>query len=344
MPTIKSVSCSMSTQTNTRLCGSVQISELLDEYRLNCFYCSATFPLEKHLKFIKHLKDKHFDKEESFKMLKYPIADHDYTTIRPKSPDRINVFSSAPTTLTPKFMESKDRPFNIGMAQTLMKLLDDTLLNPNFRLTEEDNILVIKSNNNNNMDSTNVLKQIINTKSNASPEVGKRTVINKQNTSTPNVKPVLNQTVTLRPRSLPVKRKIETVTERILERKREPRTERILEPDTELKIEVDSESELEFLTDLPERSPSPSIASTSSSSSSRNIVSAELNEPYIELPPIKKNIFNEKDALVEKRVVEQTLKSINDFETVYKTVKKRHPRVRTQTIHLKRNSFDFIFV
>ncbi|XP_065369842.1 uncharacterized protein LOC135962041 [Calliphora vicina] len=81
IPMIKSVSCSMWTQTNTRLCGSVEISDLIEEYRLNCFYCSEIFPLEKWSAFVVHLREKHFKKEEAFKMSKYHSQDHDYTPI-----------------------------------------------------------------------------------------------------------------------------------------------------------------------------------------------------------------------------------------------------------------------
>lgn len=80
VPIIKSVSCAVSTQTNTRLCGTVQVSELADEFRFNCFYCSEVFPLTKWKKFTTHVKKKH-DFEEAFKISKYISDDHDYTPI-----------------------------------------------------------------------------------------------------------------------------------------------------------------------------------------------------------------------------------------------------------------------
>ncbi|XP_065367749.1 zinc finger protein 227-like isoform X2 [Calliphora vicina] len=81
IPLFKSDSKAASTQTNTRYCGTIQVSEFADEYRINCFYCCKSFPMEKWKIFRNHLKKQHFEDEEAFKISKYVSDDHDYTTI-----------------------------------------------------------------------------------------------------------------------------------------------------------------------------------------------------------------------------------------------------------------------
>ncbi|KAI8123768.1 Zinc finger protein 358 [Lucilia cuprina] len=81
IPIVKPENRSISTQTNTRLCGTVEVSECAEEYRLNCFYCPVTYPLAYYKKFISHMKKKHTDFEAAFDIPKYVSDDHDYTPI-----------------------------------------------------------------------------------------------------------------------------------------------------------------------------------------------------------------------------------------------------------------------
>ncbi|XP_046811743.1 uncharacterized protein LOC111679022 isoform X3 [Lucilia cuprina] len=81
IPIVKPENRSISTQTNTRICGTVEVSECAEEYRLNCFYCPVTYPLAYYKKFISHMKKKHTDFEAAFDIPKYVSDDHDYTPI-----------------------------------------------------------------------------------------------------------------------------------------------------------------------------------------------------------------------------------------------------------------------
>ncbi|KAI8123766.1 Zinc finger protein 112 [Lucilia cuprina] len=187
LPFIKTISCSMSTQTNTRLCGSVQISEFLDDYRLNCYYCNENFPLEKWSKFVEHLKENHYKEEEAFKNFKYFSKEHDYTPIfatpiktlktqlayanskvsavevipqqtsfnqdtwqensHMRSTDEAVTetppLEPVPIIAKPLFANPpEDKSFNINLADKLIKLLDETLLNPNFHNNEKQNLTI----------------------------------------------------------------------------------------------------------------------------------------------------------------------------------------------------------
>ncbi|XP_037811387.1 uncharacterized protein LOC119603428 [Lucilia sericata] len=185
LPFIKTIACSMSTQTNTRLCGLVQVSEFVDDFRLNCFYCNENFPLEKWSKFVQHLKENHYEEEEAFKNFKYFSKEHDYTPIFTTSNKKSKTQTSqannkvsalqtsglsgtsqqeksyirstdmfvtetpplepVPIIATPLFANSPepiDKSFNINLADKLIKLLDETLLNPNFHNNEKQNLTV----------------------------------------------------------------------------------------------------------------------------------------------------------------------------------------------------------
>ncbi|KAM7342532.1 uncharacterized protein ACRADG_009922 isoform 1-T1 [Cochliomyia hominivorax] len=80
IPLIQPIQFSKCTQTNTRLCGIVEVSDLADDYRLKCFYCCEVFPIEKWKKYLSHLTRNH-ENEEAFRIDKYVSNDHDYTSV-----------------------------------------------------------------------------------------------------------------------------------------------------------------------------------------------------------------------------------------------------------------------
>lgn len=91
IPLIQPQQCSKSCQTNSRLCGLVEVSDFVDDYRLCCFYCDEVFSLSYHKRFITHLKKRHHHEEEAFKINKYVSDDHDYTAIRTEESNNENI-------------------------------------------------------------------------------------------------------------------------------------------------------------------------------------------------------------------------------------------------------------
>lgn len=194
MPLIKTVSYSTNTQTNTRLCGLVQISEFVDKYRLNCFYCMETYNLDKWYDFVQHLKQQHYEQEEAFKNFQYLSQEHDYTPIgiptskkeiiKKKTHDisnqNLNILNEIPEILAltqnnitiqtlqevpdietviedlrPQFLptiattneNTNNTPtFSITLADKLIKLLDETVLNPNFHNNKKQNMNIVNNN------------------------------------------------------------------------------------------------------------------------------------------------------------------------------------------------------
>lgn len=200
VPIIKSVSCSMATQTNTQLCGTVEISDIFEEYRLNCFYCSEIFPLDQWQNFQKHLKLKHFQQEIAFKRSTYLSNDHDYTPLttpiitspqkpttslnitpntviqvpqpimlppligKPKKYANNSCINIEPPPLMPKPRKSTpNKSLNVTLADKLINLLNETILNPIFLGSEEDNIVVIKNSSSNNIETSTYLTKIMET-------------------------------------------------------------------------------------------------------------------------------------------------------------------------------------
>lgn len=207
MPVIKSVSCSTTTQTNTRLCGLVQISEFVDKYRLNCFYCMATYNLDKWYDFVQHLKVQHYQEEEAFKNFQYLSEEHDYTPIgipttskgkekpeccvktnsttetslfqnlcnKPLSASKLlseipQILALTQNNITIKTLQevpanetivtdidppplaqtstndnNNNQTFSITLADKLIKLLDETVLNPNFQNNKTQNMNIVSN-------------------------------------------------------------------------------------------------------------------------------------------------------------------------------------------------------
>lgn len=187
VPIIKSVSCSVSTQTNKYICGFVEISEMFEEFRLNCFYCSEMFPLDNWQNFQKHLKLKHFQREMAFKKAPHLWNDHDYTPvtsptkITPRKPTTsLNITTNSKSIILPSFNQAPPPPrltkppasftnktLNISLADQVINLLNETILNPIFLPSEEDNIIVIKNSASNNIETSSYLTKLMETTENA---------------------------------------------------------------------------------------------------------------------------------------------------------------------------------
>lgn len=222
MPSTKSVAGTMSTQTNTNLCGSVEISDCSDEFRLNCFYCCESFLLEKWSQFVEHLKEQHLKEDPLFKIPNFPNCDHDYTTTTTES-----------TTSLTKTCKYK------------------------WPTTTSD----VKGINRN-------LKEV---KTTGSPF--------------------------LRLKSFKKKSVSDTESED--------------ETDKSVASTIRSKGKVK----LKQARPVPPT-----------VVSAKTHIPR---PPIKQVIITNKDEYIAKKVVQQTLLNIRKFEAMYKTVKRKPPKVRT---------------
>ena len=320
----------MVTQTNTRMCGSVQISDFLDEFSLVCFYCCDTFLLQDWSKFVKHLKMKHFEQEEAFKMSKYLSQDHDYTPVGSPSvtpitqrinsnttivepikimstPPVLNLTQAAitplislpillpPPPLQPKPTNTNNdghnaKPFSISLASKLIKLLDETVLNPNFRSTDEDNIVVIKKNVIENLQSKFLSKNITNNTepiAKCNTDNGEALNINFQMSSSKLSSKLSRPVYTLdrgEQNVVSVRNVPRVVFKRVI-KKRVPTTV----------SESESESEVQPTT-------------------------SHLAQP----------VLNPKKKLVAKRIVQQALENIETFENIYQTVKTRPPKVKLE--------------
>ncbi|XP_065368017.1 uncharacterized protein LOC135960613 [Calliphora vicina] len=332
-PFIKTVSSSKTTQTNTRICGSVQISEFVDEYRLNCFYCCEIFPLEMWSNFVDHLKQKHFEEEEAFKCFKYLSEEHDYTPIglpSTKGNDKLNVVTNSPTeslvfglnstlslleqpvlqeksnvnsifdpiiTVPPlqtvvidsspplptpmllQTVETSDKSFSMCLADKLIKLLDETVLNPNFQNTEKQNMTIT-----NNIE---ILNNFIESGSSAMtmPTSAKKL---KRTTSSKNKRPIYSlsggqQNILSRRNSSSYASKNRAVKRRITAKATEPMT------------------------------------------------NADYNEPITSSLPHCSN--NENTKPIKKRIVQQSSK--NTFENIYKTMKTKPKVISSGIFYLK---------
>ncbi|XP_037811386.1 uncharacterized protein LOC119603426 isoform X2 [Lucilia sericata] len=131
------------TQTQTRLCATVQASEFADEYRFNCFYCCKTFPLSYWKKFVNHLKKKHFEYEKAFEISKYVTQDHDYTALASPTPSLVDIDNNIIKTQkedTLVIEASSLLPYLVESLETSNKSLECDILSSNFCLeTEEEN-------------------------------------------------------------------------------------------------------------------------------------------------------------------------------------------------------------
>ena len=319
----------MVTQTNTRMCGSVQISDFLDEFSLVCFYCCETFLLQDWSKFVKHLKIKHFEQEEAFKMSKYLTQDHDYTPVgspsdtpitqRIKSntmivepikimstPPVLNLTQAAitplislPILLPPPPLQPKPtntnsdghnaKPFSITLASKLIKLLDETVLNPNFRSTDEDNIVVIKKNVVGNLQSNFLSKNITNDTEPISES-------HTSNNESLNIKSQMSTSKLSTKLTRPVYT-LDRGQQNVVSVRNVPRVvfKRVIKKPVPNVSETESESEVQPTT-------------------------SHLAQPVI----------NKKKKLVAKRIVQQALENIKTFENIYQTVKTRPPKVKLE--------------
>lgn len=305
IPTIKSVSCSVVTQTNTRMCGSVQISEFLDEFHLNCFYCCETYLLHDWRKFVRHLKIRHFHREEAFKISNYPNRDHDYTIARspPTSPItqtiKTNTTIDGPTILrpsvpilnltasniTPPIFNPTNtnidimigKPFNVTLASKLINLLNETVLNPNYRRTDEDNIIIIKKKVFENLQSD---------------------FLNENNDESL----VENNTSILFPKLTRPVYTLNNGQQNVVSGKNDPR------------VVIKRKATVGGLERASEDSDSDSS--------------------IMELPRRKllaQPILNKKKKIEAKRIVQQALENIRTFENIYQTVKNRPPKVKASS-------------
>ncbi|XP_065369237.1 uncharacterized protein LOC135961636 [Calliphora vicina] len=144
IPLIKTDSRTASTQTNTRLCGTIQVSEFADQYRINCFYCCKTFSMEKWKIFRNHLNKKHFAKEEAFKISKYASIDHDYTPIRlpSSSPIEVDPLIHTPSPETVVINANSLLPYVVKPVESTYGPPEADVSNPNFYYTPEDTIII----------------------------------------------------------------------------------------------------------------------------------------------------------------------------------------------------------
>lgn len=322
MPVIKSVACSMSSQTNTRLCGLVQISDVKEEYRLNCFYCSEIFPIERWSMFVNHLKSKHFEMEEAFRMSEYLSKDHDYTAIRPtnaefsiKSPTKINMISNKLTNLT-------QPPPAVQSPEVLPALLAKPFQFIKIPTTD-----------------TNFKK----------PEITPPPLL-------PKPKPTNNKLFNI---SLADK-VIKLLNETLLSPKFvQSDDDNILIIRNSGSDSIETSTFLKSLANLggdfsTKRKPAPNLSSQVPSSSSKHTRPVyTINKGLQDIPSGRNSLSNllfppppktTQIKLVQKRIAQQTLKSINFFETVYKTVKKRSnvSAMKFIMLVLRTNTFCFV--
>ncbi|TMW52954.1 hypothetical protein DOY81_001987 [Sarcophaga bullata] len=332
MPIVKSVSCSMVTQTNTRMCGFVQISDFLDEFRLNCFYCCETFLLQDWSKFVKHLKIKHFEQEESFKMSNCLTQDHDYTPVG--SPSRtpiiqgiksntsiVEPFNIMPTlpvlNLTPAAKtqlislpilapppplqpkptntnsdDHNSKPFSMTLASKLINLLDETVLNPNFRSTDEDNIVVIKKNVVEHLQSNFLSKNI----TNDTEPIAESNIDNGESLSK-------NSQMSSSKLSSKLTRPVYT-----------------LDGGQQNIVSVRNVPRVVFKRVVKKRI--PNVSKSESESESKSVSEVQPTTSHSSQP-----ILNKKKKLAAKRIVQQALENITTFENIYQTVKTRPPKV-----------------
>lgn len=198
-------SCSSYSQTNTRICGSVEISETLAEYQLNCFYCSDVFSIVNWSEFVDHLTQKHYESEKAFQIENCETSDHDYIIKEDlQSPllenEKLNSVKAEP-------LESNESPLDVELAETVIKVLDETLFNANFKPTEPK----FKINSTESSCSKKVLKKILPTKRSGS----KKALRNK-----PNINSTTEPTTSGSKKVIENKSTIKAITKTEIRRKR----------------------------------------------------------------------------------------------------------------------------